>query len=286
MKQFLFIVNPHAGKQKDLSNSIRQIMSQSDIEFDIIKTTHRGHAKQITQQADHYHTVVAVGGDGTINEIINGMQNHHQLGIIAMGSGNDFARSVALPINNIDAALAVLSKKEIKTIDLGEINGTRFINAIGIGFDGYANHLSEKLTWITSGLKYYAAIALALIHYRPQTVEIELNNNTTHTPLFMLSINNGIFVGNGLPTAPNAQLDDGKLDLIQVNRLRRYRLITQFPRMCQGQMQTIPEVQHQLIDQIKIVAKKPLYIHYDGEALHHTTEASIRVLPHSLSLIC
>ncbi len=287
MQKYLFIVNPRAGKQKDITKQLDQILQHHPIIYNIITTTHRGHANHLCQDLAHqYDIVVAVGGDGTINEVINGIANHNvTLGIIALGSGNDFARSFALPINNINAAIKALLKGHTNTIDLGEINGIRFINAVGIGFDGYANHISQQLAWITGGLKYYCAIVIAFFRYRSLNVTITTPNHKTTTPLFMLSINNGTYVGNGLPTAPTALLDDGQLNMVEIKHIRPWRLLTQFPKLSQGKINEISEVTHNLITNISIQSSQPLPIHYDGEALRNTKEAHIKVIPNALKII-
>ncbi len=287
MKKILFIVNPNAGKKKSSAEDIRQALSDQAIDYDIAITQHHQHAKQLAQQNQHqYQTFVAIGGDGTINEVINGIGENNTLGIIPMGSGNDFARSIDLPINDLTAALRIILKGTTKEVDIGEINGIRFINAVGIGFDGYANHLSQKIRWIKGGLKYIFAIAKAAIFYKPQEATLEINNVKCTTPIFMLSINNGKFVGNGLPTAPNAKLDDGQFNVIKISHLKRYRLATQFGRMKKGLIQSIPEVEHQLASELNATSASPLYIHYDGEAMYNTNSIHIKIHPKAIKLIC
>ncbi len=288
LQNVLFVINPRAGSEKSILNNLKNALGDHSLKYDFVFTKHPGHAKEITEnKATDYDAIVAVGGDGTVNEIVNGLKNQSTLlGIVPIGTGNDFARSCQIPIDSIAQAINVLTTCRVKKIDLGEINGIRFINAVGIGFDGYANNIAKHLGFIKGKLKYLISIPIALLFYSFIKVKIDIDNHCSNNTLLMLSIANGKFVGDDLPIAPEAELDDGQFNIVQVAKTSRYRVISQFRRMQQGHINDIPEVTHQLATSIRISAEKVLPIHYDGEVLENTKEVKIEMLHHAINLIC
>ena len=269
-KKYLLIINPQSRGGHSLSDlaTTEALLTQQGITYTSQMTQYKGHATKIAaQQGEHFDIIIALGGDGTINEIISGLKSRKPLGIIPFGSGNDFARSCHIPLNDIPAAVDIILKHHIKQVDLGMINEHYFINGIGIGFDGHTNHIAQRFRYIRGGMKYYAAIAIAFFTYKPLQVNISSKSINYQGPLFMLSLSNGCFIGNGLQLSPEACLDDQFLDYFTISKIARLRILTQFRHMLMNNGHKIKEASHGLLDTIQITSTEPIPFHFDGEAL-------------------
>jgi YegS/Rv2252/BmrU family lipid kinase len=269
-----FIINPVAGKGRSLKAQkiIVQRLKNLNITFSIQQTTAQGDALKIAGEAavEGYDTVVAVGGDGTIYEVINAIaKTNIKLGIIPTGTGNDFAKSVGIP-ENIELALNIILNQSIKKIDIGCVNGKYFINVASIGFDTeVVNGMKHIKRFISGPWAYILSVFKTLISYRDITVEFQLDNKLMKKEVLLVAIANGKYYGGGMMIAPNARIDDGYLDICVINKISKLKFIKLFPTIFKGKHISLPEVECFKAKQVKILTNNQI-INCDGELIGYT----------------
>jgi YegS/Rv2252/BmrU family lipid kinase len=216
-KRILFIMNPISGtsNKKGIPDLIRSGIDAERFDYEIRLTEYAGHAAVIAAKArdNHIDIVVAVGGDGTVNEVARSLvHSDTALGIIPCGSGNGLARHLLLPLN-VKKAIAVINKCEIHKLDYGVINGHDFFCTCGMGFDAF---VSQKFA--ESGkrgpITYLENILREGLKYKPETYVVEDETGTKRYKAFLISCANASQYGNNAYIAPQASMSDGLLDVV------------------------------------------------------------------------
>lgn len=289
-RKYLLIVNPEAGSRRTMAAlpEIDRILRGQKVQFEFHFTDRRGHATELVQElGDRFDTIVSVGGDGTINEIINGMPNLDKpLAIIPIGTGNDFARSCCIPHDNVSKSLEILLQEDIKQLDVGLVNDRRFINAMGLGYEGQVNAIGHKLGMIKGALKYNTAIAVVFCTYRRVPVKFRCAEFNHEGLLFLASIGNGWNVGGGIKLTPKAQLDDGKLDICYIKNISRMKIATNINRLKNGTLINLPEVEYFQTNELEIESSSPLAVHIDGEQFEPIpNKLKVSILPKAQKII-
>ena len=266
--KILFIINPTAGKGTAEKSSIhlKNILESKSIDYHIKYTKAVGDAKKICLNFHNkYDLIVVFGGDGTINEALNGLFGKNTpLGIIPNGTGNDFARSANIPLKINDAINNILTGKKRK-IDIGLINNQYFINVVGIGFDGYVNIESKKIKILKGKPVFIAAVLKTLNKWRSVPVDISLDKQSFSSKSYLVCISNGWSVGGGLSMTPNAKLDDGFFDICHLKDISPFKIILNFPKLANGKIEEIDEVKIYKSKKITIKSDFSLPVHVDGE---------------------
>ncbi len=302
--KYLVIANPTSrrGKAATQIPLIEQRLREYALDFDLVRTQKAGHAIQLATQAatDGYDVVIGVGGDGTINEVVNGLMRarkteKHQptLGIISIGTGNDFIAGLGQE-QGVDPACALIAKNERRKIDIGHViadeapDGRYFANGLGIGFDAAGGVLAEKIIWPRGFLSYLiAALQNIFLYYSAPTLEMLINEEKISMPALLVSVMNGRRVAGGFQTAPNALVDDGLFDICIAEEVSRPRMLTLLPLFLKGTQINQPEIQMKQAKGLKISALKgTMPIHTDGEVIcQQSKEATIQLLPDALEII-
>jgi len=294
--KWCFIVNSTAGRGKTGKKISKLVTSLNEHKFDyeIELTKAPQHAIQLTQDAieKRITNIVAVGGDGTLNEVVNGIMlsgksENVNLGIVPEGGGNDFALNFKLS-SNIDKAVDLLRKFKIRKIDIGKIEDKYFINALGIGFDARVAIVSNKIKYLNGLPRYLLAVIKALVTLKMVEADIKMDTGTIKNPFLLLSIGNGLSTGGGFLLTPEARTDDGLLDLCLINKANRRRVLSLLPSAIKGKHLKEPEVVIHQSQKIEVTTNKPLPIYYDGElpVLKDPLHFVIELLPKKLNLIC
>jgi YegS/Rv2252/BmrU family lipid kinase len=248
MSNYKFIVNPISGRGagERAIPEIRKYCELHGFEYDIVRTERPQHAISLAQEAvfEGSEEVVAVGGDGTANEVINGLmhalkdeESTARMGIVGVGRGNDFAYGVGIPAG-IKRGFDILVRNQDKPIDVGNVSGglykqgRYFGNGVGIGFDAVVGFEALKMTKLQGFLSYIiAAIKTVFLYYNAPLVRIEYNNESMTLPALLVSIMNGRRMGGGFQMAPHAEMDDGKFNICiaeEVSKAKIFYLILQF----------------------------------------------------------
>jgi diacylglycerol kinase (ATP) len=280
----LIILNPTAGKGSAgrKKSEITDYLRQLGLQFDMVETERPGHGIELTGKAvaDHYEAVIAAGGDGTSNEVINGLMLAKRagvgsavMGVLPIGRGNDFAYSMYIPTDWKKAADLLVDPPR-KPLDIGFVisdlfpDGRYFGNGVGIGFDAVVGFVAarSKLSGIMSYL--VAAIKTIYIFYTAPKVRVELDDKVLTLNTLMVSIMNGRRMGGSFQMAPDSKCDDGLFDLCIAGQVSRGRILAMIPKFMNGTQGTHPAVQFQRSRNVTVTAVEgSLPAHADGETL-------------------
>jgi len=288
--RYLLIVNPEAGSRSTMKAlpEIERLLRDRQADFEFHFTRERGHATELVREiGSAFDVIVSVGGDGTINEIVNGMPEIDKpLGILPIGTGNDFARSCSLKMGDLENAVDVLLAHDIKKIDLGEVNGRRFVNVMGMGFEGRANDIGKMLPFLHGAPKYLIAIGGTYLTYRRMPLKIKFNDMDIDEKVFLMSIGNGWNVGGGLQLTPKARLDDGLFDVCYVQYISRWRILKIFGKLYDGTADEVAEMEGYQTKEITVKSERPIPAHIDGESFEPAQkEFKIRIIPQAVQII-
>lgn len=262
----------------------------SDIDCQIRYSTYKGHAIALTKEAiaNGADIVVAVGGDGTVNEVARCLvQTPVVLGVLPIGSGNGLARNLGIPVK-LKLAMAVLKKFETRKIDIGQVNDLYFFCNLSIAFSAHVIHNYHAISG-RGFLAYSKAFGKTLRHFKYDPVELLEQGVNYHATPFIFLISNTNQLGYNKTLTPNASLYDGKLDFIQVER-SHFIAITLF--MLCAFFKIFPpffKVQRKQMTSMDIMPKRiPIKLQLDGEKLWWAEKEPlrVRVLPQSLNVIC
>lgn len=289
----VFIVNPIAGKGKSTSliSQIEERFRNFPEPYHIELTQYPGHATAIARSlsADGVPMrVYSVGGDGTLNEIINGIAGDHmELGIIPCGSGNDAVRSI-YSVTDPAALLETLPVASSALLDMGRINGRYFINIASIGFDAEVTILSNKfkrIPFVSGSMAYVMGVLAAVIGLKRHRVRIRLDDAPERAnELLLCAFANGRYYGGGMMPAPGADMTDGLLDICEVAYPGRLRLLKFFPAFMKGEHGALREVSMHRCKRIEITSLRALPINIDGEVIKDT-RVTIDIVPGSLRVL-
>lgn len=240
MHKLLFILNPTAGggRAKSSRKIIEEAMEFHKIPYEIKETSAPLEATRLAEEGvDFFHAIIAVGGDGTVNEVAKGLINRQKgvLGIIPCGTGNDFARALGIE-PNIKSALDTVIKNRSKAIDIGKINGYSFLNIASVGFDTAVVIQNDKIKKkIKSELSYIVSLIITLFKYRRKKATLIIDDIIIDRNLMLLAVGNGVCYGGGLSILPMAKIDDGYFHIAIVKDISNFKLLLLFPSIFKGQ---------------------------------------------------
>ncbi|MES2567910.1 MAG: YegS/Rv2252/BmrU family lipid kinase [Bacteroidota bacterium] len=283
-----FVINPKAGVKKkiDIVEFIKQHFSKN-IPYDTIVWENKNDFETIRQKllGGNYSTVVACGGDGTVNQVASVIAHSTMaLGIFPLGSGNGLARSNDIPLD-LKKALQVIEKGTVKKIDGALINGKAFFCTAGIGFDAHIAHefaSSSKRGFLT----YFTTTLREFFSYAPQTYKIIIDGKIVETKAFLITIANAGQWGNNVFIAPEAELNDGILNISILKPFPNFLIPSIGVKLFSKKIHTSESLQSEKGKQIDIAFNGDLAVHYDGEPMTANDSISISVMPLALNIVC
>lgn len=302
MSQTLLVLNPIAGRGagERLWPKLAADLGALGLAFDAVVTEGPGHATVLAREAvaQGKGTVVAVGGDGTANEVLNGLMQAGDgrkdvaLGILPIGTGNDLAFGAELSLD-LDEACKLLARGERRRIDVGcvQADGEQplyFANGVGLGFDAMVNIESRKLKRLRGFLVYLVAVfrTMAFYYHAPQT-RICVDGVETEQLSLMVSVMNGCRVGGGFYVTPGSRMDDGLLDLCIAGSLKRPEMVAFVPRFMRGSHVTDRRITMTQGRRVSVSSETPWAGHVDGEIYGVGGQRfEIELTPQRLYLIC
>ncbi len=305
MKRYRLIVNPAAGGGRAVRAVpiIERMLRERDVPFDLVRTERPMHAAQLARQAvdEGCEVVVAVGGDGTSNEVLNGLMQTKRagegtaaMGVLCVGRGNDFAFGAGVP-HTLEAGCEVLAEGHRRIIDIGRVDGDSlpagrfFGNGVGIGFDTIVGLEAAKLKHLRGFPGYFvAALKTIFLYYRAPRTRIEYDERAIDQRSLMVSIMNGRRMGGGFMMAPEARIDDGRFDLCIASQVGRLRIFALIPRFMNGTQASRPSVTTGRTERITVTAiEGVLPAHADGETLcTEGKQLTAEVLPRQIEILC
>ena len=263
-------MNPISGTsdKKDIPYLIEELLDKEQFDYSIRETEYAGHAYEIAKESKEQgiDIVVAVGGDGTVNEVGRALvHSNTALGIIPTGSGNGLARHLLIPMK-IKGAIQVLNDCEITDLDYGIINEHPFFCTCGVGFDAF---ISEKFAEAgkRGPITYLENILKEGLKYEPETYEIEAENGTIKKKAFLISCANASQYGNNAYIAPQASMSDGMIDVIIMEPFDALEASQISIEMFNKTLDKNNKIKTFRSKEIKIYRKAPGVIHYDGDPI-------------------
>lgn len=305
-KNTMVIINPASGNGKTRNNwpDINKNLEGAGLEFDFASTTCRFEATYFVREAlkNGYENIVSVGGDGTLNEVVNGffengkmIKESAKLGIIPGGTGGDFIRTLGYP-KEYSEACKVIARGQTRLIDLGKLNFTDnqgkpaeryYINIAGFGLDGSVvdrvNHTSKFFGGFLSFL--YGTIT-ATLQFQSFSLSLEVDGQLAFEgPTTMAAVANGQYFGGSMQIAPGAVLDDGIFEVVLVKGLTKTRLLKCLPTIYKGAHGQFPEVEFMRGTKVKATSPDRVLLDIDGEQ-PGILNAEFSIVPKALNIIC
>ncbi len=293
------IINHTAGggKPQKFISEILSYFDRINLEYQVSWTPSSGGATTLACQATEHEVdlIISVGGDGTINEIINGIiqaPNQPALGIIPAGWANDFIKSTSIP-KDILQACQIISKQKTKKIDVGLINEQiYFVNVCGIGFDADIAALANQMKtnhpdWkaLSAYVYVFATIQKLLFPLPSFQAKIIIDGQVVEGEMLLIAIANGRVEGGKFNITPEAEIDDGLLDICVIGKMNRFRCLYLLPKAIKGTHREVSEVSFFRGKEIMIEVDKPVRAQVAGEILPAKKDYHIRILPRKLNLI-
>ena len=283
MKKMYMIVNPHGGLKKGLNilKKIKPIFKNSEIDLIIKETQYAGHAFDYSNSLDfeHMDAICAIGGDGTMYEIINGMLKRKDnkklpIGLITGGTGNSFMHDLDC-LDPLDAAKRIVSGR-LRPVDIVKVSNKKTkdiiysFNIVGWGVATDANKRAENMRWLGT-MRYNIAAIIEVLKGSKRIAEISFNEGKfiENDFVFILACNT-IHTGKAMKAAPKAKLDDGLIDLVIVKKTNRFKLLLLFPKLFSGEHIKSPLVEYKQVKSFSIVPKINSGLNIDGELIGQT----------------
>ena len=298
------IVNPNAGNGKGRKDweRISSLLSVNNIPFTEKFTESKGQAISFTKEAVEagYRKIISIGGDGTLNEVINGVLTQNTchssqvtLSLIPVGTGNDWGRMFGIPLV-YEGAIDVIKENKQLLHDAGlvkyhigsEEHSRYFINTAGFGFEAMVvvrtNKAKEKGR--SNKTIYFYSLLSSLIAYKITEADITIGGKTTRNKVFSVNVGNGKYCGGGMRQTPDALPDDGLLDVTVIKEFGRIEIIRNLNLLYDGTILSHPKVDGYRTNNIRVTSKSLLYAEADGESLGHTP-LEFSIIPAALRIV-
>ncbi|HVH11488.1 MAG TPA: diacylglycerol kinase family protein [Longimicrobium sp.] len=295
-ERFYVIVNPAAG-QGAAARAVAVVeaeLARVGAAHVIVQTSRRGEAAVLAEAAarEGWPVVVAVGGDGTVHETVNGLMRAAEggvsvpLGIVGVGSGNDFARLAGVPTDPA-AAVRRLVTAEPRAVDVGRVNGRWFSNGVGIGLDARVAIEVDRGRRFRGIFMYLDALAKVLRVYRPPRMAVEVDGErVVDAPMTLVTAGNGGRHGGGFWICPDARIDDGLLDLCMCSQLGTLGILRFLPRVMRGTHTGASCVRMLRARRVRVTSPDALPVHADGEIIAESAhEVDIEIHPGRLRVL-
>lgn len=303
-KEWFVIVNPNAGRKRGEKDwkEISRLLTEAGISFSNVFTESPDHAFKLARKYINagFRKIIVVGGDGTLNEVVNGVYNQFRfapdeiiLAMIPVGTGNDWGRTYNIP-TGYKEAIDVITKSKTFRQDVGKVTYTSgdktrtryFINMAGLGFDAVVAQKTnkQKQEGKSNPLSYFVNLLTSLISHQSISTNILIDGKPVSEDIFSMSVAIGLYNGGGMKQAPNAIPNDGIFDITLITRVSRLKVIRNVLKLYDGSFIRIPQVKQFRGQEIKIEAQPPMYLETDGESLGHTP-MSFETLPRSVTVI-
>lgn len=298
------ILNPVAdmGRAWKVANDLRPIAQEFKGELTWSGTVYPTHAIELAKQAgqEGHDMVIALGGDGTAHEVMNGLMQPPEnkrpvMGVVPIGSGNDFAYSIGITKGPDHALAEALNGGNVHSVDIGlmtDEHGRRefFENTLGIGFDAVVTIRSHKLPVVKGFLMYLTAvIQTILLNHDPAKVTIQTENDSWEGYVLMVTLCNGPREGGGFMLSPDSKNDDGKMESVIVTKVSRAMMFRLVPEFMKGTHMRFKQVRMGEFRKMSLVSDRPLYIHADGEIFtsfgSNLHKLNFEILPKALKVV-
>jgi diacylglycerol kinase (ATP) len=302
----LVILNPYANHHQAIgkSSSVESALSEAGLEYNIVRTQSRGDAQRIAASASGYDAVVAAGGDGTVNEVVNGLLSvayegpSQPLGILPLGTGNDFSDMAGLPRELMSAA-DVIARGNVRQIDAGIVSfsiddgdgpkkwhSRYFDNSCGVAMEPSVALEVERMTRLSGNIRYVVGVLRGFLKLKAWHMQIHWDGGCFESPTLLLSVANSPRTAGLFNIAPQASMDDGLFDVIFAPDMPKLEVLTILPRLVKGS-----HVNHDKITTLKttrlwIKSDPGTPLHVDGEIITESAKiVNYQMLPGKITLL-
>lgn len=303
-KNWLIIVNPNAGNCRGEIDweTIESLLKREGFHYEARFTRYKEHAIEITLESIHagYRSIITVGGDGTLNEVVNGVFRNKAcrtdeitLGVIPVGTGNDWCKMFGIP-HDYEGAVKIIRENKTMLHDAGTIifsEGAEkkiryFINIAGIGFESAVVQRTnyQKERGHGGKLIYLYNLVVTLFSYRNKKVKLKIDSVSRNARIFSINIGNGRFCGGGMCQTPNAMPNDGLLDITVINGMGKFEIIRNLNILYNGKILEHPSIDGYRCKTFEVYSDTPIYTEADGESLGHTP-AIFGIIPSALRIV-
>jgi YegS/Rv2252/BmrU family lipid kinase len=301
---WMVIVNPNAGRGKGEKDwrRISRILTAGQISFDHVFTKSQRHAISLTRESisDGYRKFIVVGGDGTMNEVVNGVftqvmcpSTDITLALITVGTGNDWGRMFGIP-RSYEEAVRIICNQKVRLQDTGVVeyfHGTTrerryFLNIAGLGFDALVvkRTNSQKEQGRNGRALYFINLIKSLLLYRHTLTEVEIDGRKISHDVFSISIGIGRYSGGGMMQTPQAIPDDGLFDITLVKKIRKGDILLSLKKLYDGSILEHPKIEGFTGKVILIDSDPLIYLEADGETLGHSP-IRFEIIPQSIKIV-
>lgn len=287
-KGILVIINPISGKgiKLNIPKLTLSILDSSRFDVEIVTTQYAGHATELAQHSieNGVSYVLAVGGDGTINEVAKALiHSNVALGIIPIGSGNGLARHLNIPMD-IRKALQLINNELVCDIDFCIANGHLFFTTCGVGFDARVSYQFAKGK-SRGGINYLRSMMIEYLSYRPESYEIFIDGESRKEKAFLITCANASQYGNNAYIAPQADLTDGKMDVAILKPFTPFDIPTIAVQLFTKHIDKNSKIQIVETEKITILREKPGEVHLDGEPMMMESIINVHTVPGGLKVL-
>lgn len=283
----LLLVNPSAGagRAKELLPELEAGMRERELEYRLVLTEGVEHGcSEALAGVEAGEIPVVMSGDGLIGQVGGALANKGAaMGILPGGRGNDLARVLGIP-RELPGALDVLAAPHEREIDVGVVNGKRFLGILSCGFDSDANRIANETKWVKGNLVYLYAALKALVQWKPATFTIDIDGSRKQTIGYTVAAANSKVYGGGMYAAPDAELDDGLLDVGACGNVGKLTFLRGIGKIFKGEHREILQVQEWRGAEARIDADRPFECYADGDPIA-TLPVTVSVLPRALRVI-
>jgi YegS/Rv2252/BmrU family lipid kinase len=286
-RRALLIVNPFAGggRAAKVLPAVESSLRAQGVAFRVEKTRDLAHAGELAREAAAAGEVAAaLGGDGLVGAVAGALHGTDGvLGVLPGGRGNDLARVLGIS-REPDAAAAVLATGRERPLDLGEVDGRMFVGVASCGFDSDANRIANEARWVRGNLVYAYAALRALAGWRHATFTLGVDGEAVTMRGWTVAAANSKAYGGGMYVAPDAELDDGLLDVLTWAASSKLQLLRLLPRVFKGTHVEVPEVEVRRARELTIAADRAFTIYADGDPIGELP-VTIRAVPAAVRVI-
>jgi YegS/Rv2252/BmrU family lipid kinase len=283
----LILVNPAAGggRARKALPELESALRARNLAYRLVLTNSLDHGREEALTAAGGGEIpVVMSGDGLIGQIGGALAGSQAtMGLIPGGRGNDLARVLGVP-TDIQGAVDLLAAAPTRTIDVGEVNDRRFLGIASCGFDSDANRIANEARFVKGNLVYLYAALRALAAWKPARFELLLDGDPRAFTGYSVAVANSKAFGGGMFIAPDAELDDGMLDVVSISQRGKLRFLANLPKVFKGRHVENEEVTVLRAAEVTINADRPFAVYADGDHLADLP-ATIRLLPHALTVI-
>lgn len=303
-KEWLVIVNPNAGNGKGKKDwaTISSLLQKENLPFTVMFTEKKGEAIEFTKKgiASGFRKIITVGGDGTLNEVVNGVFSNDicptleiSLALIPVGTGNDWGRMFGIPLD-YEKSIKIIRENKQLVHDVGLIsfhNGTEkrsryFINIAGLGFESVVVRRTniQKDKGRSGKLIYLYNLLMSLISYKNTKAEVIIDGKKIDADVFSINVGNGKYCGGGMRQTPDALPDDGILDVTIINGIGKIEIIRNLNILYDGTILSHPKIDGYKCKNLKVSSDSIIYTEADGETLGHTP-VEFSIIPASINIV-